>query len=203
MRRPSPAFVLACIALFVSLGGTGYAAGRLGAEAAAPKKARPVTASQVNKLIAAYVKAHHIGATGPQGLQGPQGSAGAAGGPGPAGPGPQPISASLVGEHAIGTVATVGPWTVGFGCGEKGKIAELKINGPGTLTAGIQIEAFGASEGKTYSVHGGFGGTGTTVNGVSITHGYMVNEATVEQYDLAIYQQGTECSIVGSAIPIH
>ena len=75
---PSPALVVACLALFVALGGTGYAATHL---AASGRRAT-----------------HHAVPRGPQGLRGPQGvtgapgakgdagAAGAAGGAGPPGP---------------------------------------------------------------------------------------------------------------------
>jgi hypothetical protein len=92
MKKPSPALVVAGLALFVSLGGTGYAASRLQSSAttaASRHRAAPLTSKQVEKLIAAYVRHHHIGAvgaTGSQGATGPQGSAGATGAPGGTGP---------------------------------------------------------------------------------------------------------------------
>ena len=70
MKRPSPALVVAGLALFASLGGTGYAASqqRSAASTAASKhKAAPLTSKQVEKLIAAYVVHHHIGAVGAAG----------------------------------------------------------------------------------------------------------------------------------------
>lgn len=91
MRTPSPAMVVACLALFVGLGGTGYAAssGALSSDgqtvtAAAKKK------SSSNRGPRGF--RGFKGATGPQGPAGPQGAAGAqgpqgaAGAQGPAGP---------------------------------------------------------------------------------------------------------------------
>jgi len=70
-RRPSPAMMIALVALFVALGGTGYAASSLtgSSDASQAKKKK----SKV-KLI-----------PGPRGLQGVPGLAGPAGAPGPQG----------------------------------------------------------------------------------------------------------------------
>jgi hypothetical protein len=79
MRRramPSPAMVVALIALFVALGGTGYAASTL---------------SDNGSAVAAARRHHRRSLRGPRGFrgrtgpQGPQGPAGAAGAQGPAG----------------------------------------------------------------------------------------------------------------------
>jgi hypothetical protein len=74
--RPSPALVLAAVALFVALGGTGYAVTRL------PKNS--VTTYQVKdfSLLARDFKRGQL----PAGPVGPQGPAGAQGPAGPAGP---------------------------------------------------------------------------------------------------------------------
>ena len=71
LATPSPALVIAILALFVALGGTGYAATEAGggAHIAAIKKTR------VN-----------AGPRGPRGFRGPQGPRGAQGLQGPAGP---------------------------------------------------------------------------------------------------------------------
>jgi hypothetical protein len=74
--RPSPAMVIASLALFVALGGTGYAVTRL--------PANSVTTRQVvnHSLLAVDFKSGQI----PRGPQGPAGPAGPAGPQGPAGP---------------------------------------------------------------------------------------------------------------------
>jgi hypothetical protein len=71
LATPSPALVIATAALFVALGGTGYAASQAGggAHIAATKKTRV-----------------HAGPRGPRGFRGPQGPRGAEGPRGPAGP---------------------------------------------------------------------------------------------------------------------
>ena len=86
-RRPTPAFVLAAIALFVSLGGTGYAATTLTAGTsdhaqAAATKSKTLTKAQVNKLIGAYIANHQLSLRGPAGPAGPAGGAGPTGGTG-------------------------------------------------------------------------------------------------------------------------
>jgi hypothetical protein len=74
--RPSPAMVIGCLALLLTLGGTGYAASQ-----ALPRNS--VTSIQVkdHSLLARDFKAGQLprGATGPAGPAGPQGPAGPAG----------------------------------------------------------------------------------------------------------------------------
>lgn len=97
--RPSPALVVACIALGVALGGTGYATVlqvptnsvgtvQLKSSAVTSKKlaANAVTSAKVKNrsLLRADFAAGQLpaGPTGPQGPAGPAGAAGAAGPPG-------------------------------------------------------------------------------------------------------------------------
>jgi hypothetical protein len=77
---PSPAMAVACLALLVALGGTGYAAIQ-----ALPRNS--VTTLQVkdHSLLARDFKAGQL-PRGPQGPAGPAGAAGPAGPQGPAGP---------------------------------------------------------------------------------------------------------------------
>src|SRR2546423_15716848 len=74
--RPSPAMVIACLALTLVLGGTGYAASK-----ALPRNS--VTSVQVrdHSLLARDFRAGEL----PRGAPGPAGPAGAAGPTGPAG----------------------------------------------------------------------------------------------------------------------
>jgi hypothetical protein len=93
-RRPSPAMVVASLALLVALGGTGVAA----VNALVPKnsvgtaqlKNGAVTAAKVKagSLLASNFKAGQLtgGAAGPAGPAGPSGATGPAGAAGPAGP---------------------------------------------------------------------------------------------------------------------
>jgi hypothetical protein len=73
---PSPAMVVACMALFVGLGGTGYAATQLHAGG-----------HHQAALSSAKKHKRHRGPTGAVGPQGPQGVPGAPGAVGPAGAG--------------------------------------------------------------------------------------------------------------------
>jgi hypothetical protein len=77
---PSPAMVVAVVALFMALGGTGYAASTLTASAA--KKPKHADASQDLKQIKSFFNSHKaslIGPAGPRGLQGIQGTQGVQG----------------------------------------------------------------------------------------------------------------------------
>lgn len=79
MRTPSPAMVVACLALFVALGGTGYAALKLPANSVTTKQVRN------RSLLARDFKRGQI-PVGPRGVPGPAGAQGAPGPPGTAGP---------------------------------------------------------------------------------------------------------------------
>jgi hypothetical protein len=90
LRRPSPALIIAVVALFVALGGTGYAAIRLPKASVGSKqlKKNAVTSAKVknSSLLVGDFKASErrklrgtAGAPGAQGLQGIQGPKGATG----------------------------------------------------------------------------------------------------------------------------
>src|SRR5205809_4962886 len=74
--RPSPSMVIACFALLVVLGGTGYAAVQ-----ALPRNSVTTVQVKDRSLLARDFKAGQL----PRGAPGPQGAAGPAGPPGPAG----------------------------------------------------------------------------------------------------------------------
>jgi len=90
--RPTPATVIATIALFVALAGTGYAASSLPANSVgnAQLKANAVTSSKVkdHSLLKVDFASNQIprGARGAPGEPGPPGSPGIAGARGPTGP---------------------------------------------------------------------------------------------------------------------
>jgi len=103
--RLSPATVIACIALLVALGGTGYAATSLPSNSVgtAQLKNNAVTNSKIagNAVTTSKVKNHSLTRvdfasgqipTGPRGPVGPPGPAGAAGARGPTGPAGAPGS---------------------------------------------------------------------------------------------------------------
>jgi hypothetical protein len=99
-RRPSPAMIVACIALLVSLGGTSFAAAtqlarnsvgtvqlKNGAVTNAKIRNNAVTSAKVrNRSLLRVDFAPGQLPAGPTGPQGPAGPAGAAGAAGPAGP---------------------------------------------------------------------------------------------------------------------
>ncbi len=99
LPRVSPATVIACIALLVALGGTGYAATSLPTNSVgtAQLKSNAVTNSKIaaNAVTTTKVKNHSLTRVdfangqipaGPRGPVGPPGPAGAAGARGPTGP---------------------------------------------------------------------------------------------------------------------
>ena len=93
IHRPSPALVVACLALGVALSGTAVAASVAlapGSVGTPQLKNNAVTTTKVKNgsLLRADFKANQIpaGAAGPAGPAGPAGAAGAAGPAGPAAP---------------------------------------------------------------------------------------------------------------------
>jgi hypothetical protein len=100
-RKPSPATLIALLALFVALGGSSYAALQVprGSVGTKQLKNNAVTSPKVrnNSLLLrdfrASQRARLRGERGPQGVPGPAGAAGAAGPAGPAGPAGAPGSA--------------------------------------------------------------------------------------------------------------
>ncbi len=215
--RPTPAFVIAVIALFVSLGGTGYAAKQI-TDAGAPKKpaAKSLTKPQVNKLIAAYVTAHRAELKGAQGAAGKNGDAGAKGDKGDRGEkgekgdiGPQgPGAISLVhtgstAEPGNSTVATVGPWTVTLTCSTSAPNSTLKIKGPGELSSssGLSGVAPTVADAATES------GVSFEVNNGQhrAVTGFLTSGSTTYQVSFQMWAEAPlfeACPVVGDAIPV-
>jgi len=211
--RPTPSLVISLLALFISLGGTGYAASRLdlGASAAGSHKASPLTAKQVNKLIASYVAAHHIGAKGPEGKQGAPGPPGAPGAPGvpglkgASGPGAKRIALDLSSATAAEKVA-IGPWTLLATCaptqttisveGPEYKYAETESLGkPGTPG---EILNFNEERGVE---------TGVAAGQQELVSAYIYTATAMEHLELELVdvkEKGAlfnSCKILGSATP--
>ena len=105
--RPSPAMVVACAALFVSLSGVGYAAIVLPANSVGTKhlKRNAVTSAKVKKhsLLRSDFKRGQL-PRGPQGPQGPQGIQGAQGIQGPKGDPGTPATRLWAYVSATGTL---------------------------------------------------------------------------------------------------
>jgi hypothetical protein len=74
LRPPSPATVIALIALFVALGGTGYAATHHADAAAKKKKKTALTVRKVNSLIKTYFNKNKSALIGPAGAPGKAGA---------------------------------------------------------------------------------------------------------------------------------
>jgi hypothetical protein len=195
LRRPSPGLLVAALALFVALGGTGYAATHSGS---APTK------SQVKKLIASYVNAHKAQLTGPQGSAGTNGTPGQ---PGAAGPGAIPIVASATSPETT-TAANVGPWKFTLICSGSPPNASMVVNGPGRVqgTGSISVGANPASS----AVLAPLLADGFTQ---AVNNGAQLSNTLFLERESALYQVNTEitattgglfseCSLVGDAIPV-
>jgi pilus assembly protein FimV len=213
-HRPSPALVIALIALFVSLGGTGYAASRIAAShsrSAGAQASKALTKRQINALIAGYFKAHQAGLVGQTGSAGTAGAPGAAGAPGtqgPQGPGALPIVASTTSATAGAQPAgTAGPWSFTLTCGGGG--ATFTIHGPGTV-GGTTSLASGVGAATTYV--GTSGSIGSGANS-SIGSGGQMSQTEFLQSGSTLYEVKmlmtavngglfNNCTLVGDAIPV-
>jgi hypothetical protein len=129
LKLPSPAMIIACIALFAALGGTGYAAGNLAHQATASSvKAKPKRGPRGK-----------AGPAGPQGVPGPKGATGDKGAQGPKGdtgaPGKQ-------GEP--GQPGAPGPVKLTYVTGASVSIPSHQIgNGIATCPAGTNVTGGG------------------------------------------------------------
>lgn len=123
VKKPSPAMLIALVALFVALGGSSYAAVSLSKNSVANKhlKDDSVTSAEVKKesLAASDLKESAReklrGAQGPQGVAGPQGPAGPQGSQGATGPaGPFPDGSLPPGKTIRGAYSFRGPASDAF-----------------------------------------------------------------------------------------
>jgi hypothetical protein len=185
MKRPSPALIVAGFALFASLGGTGYAASQLrspAATAASTHRPAPLTSKSVNKLIAAYLAHHHIGARGPQG------------------PGAQRIEESVDSEVVGLKFATVGLWTLSMTC--TAADVQMTINGPGAISYTESLGSFNKAA-TTASNSGGADGFTSDIGsgGQQGISAFLTSGTTMEQLNLEITADEGACEVLGDAIP--
>lgn len=199
------------MALFASLGGTGYAATHVAAGDAKSRHKAPkyVTSAEVNKLIASYAKAHKLGAAGPQG---PAGSPGAPGSPGKDGQvGPQGPGAHLIDIGMFGS----GSETVKFGAWElivtcSGSGTKYEVKGTGTMA---YTSSFGGNNNSsgTSVTNGNFtlGGEIWDVLAGSGAQSYLqaqlVSGSTADQLTLeASAESGLfeSCNVWGNTVPL-
>ena len=164
MRKPSPAMVVATVALFFSLAGTGLAASHY----------LITSVNQIKPSVVSQLRAQKgqkgdpgpqgpkgdTGARGPQGIEGNQGPKGDTGAQGPQGIQGPPASAAF--SSAEGTAVTLAPYatvTAGAGCIEP----LVAINGYlefineatgqwGAVVSPNQIEV-NSSVGNKYGLH--------------------------------------------------
>jgi Collagen triple helix repeat (20 copies) len=221
--RPTPAFVIAVVALFVSLGGTGYAAKQITA-GGSKKKAATVTKAQVNKMIATYFAAHRAelkGEAGPAGAAGKNGAAGDKGSQGDKGEkgdqgirgekgetGPQgPGAISLVyagssAEPANQPVATVGPWAVTLTCNVNTSTSTLTIKGPGELTQSSVLSG-GSPVLSNVSTTSGAKIEVTNAQQRRAVTGFLTSGSTTYQLNIQMSAESSlfeTCPVVGDAI---
>jgi hypothetical protein len=114
-RRPSPATVIALIALFVALGGTGFAAAKL----VLPRNSVGTLQVRNGSLLKVDFKAGQLprgarGPAGPAGVAGPAGPTGPAGPAGPTGPAGAGATALWASVNSSGSFArSVGTTSAG------------------------------------------------------------------------------------------
>lgn len=216
-HRPSPALVIAIVALFVSLGGTGYAASTIAGsqrQSTGGKTPKALTKRQVNALIAGYFTAHQAHLVGPAGAKGAAGIVGPPGGQGPLGPqGPQgpgaiPILASVTSANTEPQPAgAAGPWSFALTC--KGSGATFSIHGPGTV-GGTTSLAAGGGAATTYIGDRGPIGSGADS---AVNSGSQMSQTEFLRSGSTLYEVNMmltavngglfdTCNLVGDAIPV-
>jgi hypothetical protein len=186
MSRPSPALIVACIALAVALGGTGYAISSLPAGSVGTKQIRN------GAVTGAKVKARTLDASkfkkgtllqGARGEQGPRGEQGAQGNP--ATPSPlattEPVTLAATGAYpgTTRTVATFGPVTIRLRCFDRGggitgiapeaisTVAGPIVTWPDTTSTGTVLSAGVAQDPPGYV----YGPTGAEANATNMRIG--------------------------------
>jgi hypothetical protein len=152
-KRLTFANVVACLALFVALGGTGYAALKLPKNSVGAKQLRKgaVTPAKLNLATRKTL----TGVPGPVGPTGPRGAAGADGQRGPQGPGLTSFNVALPADGSEIEIATVSGVVVTAGCDASFSKSKLQPIAPGA----------------TLDLYGYFSFNGTLINPLDRTAG--------------------------------
>lgn len=159
-RRPSPAMVVALVALLLALGGTSYAT----VSAVLPKNSVGTAQLKANAVVSAKVKDRSLravdfatgqlpagpqGAQGPQGPQGAKGDTGAKGDPGTPGiSGLERIESAVVsggGSHIATVSCPAGKKALGGGYSTGGAPSDLRMTTASVLADGVTYRADGQS----------------------------------------------------------
>jgi hypothetical protein len=178
-HRPSPAMVLALLALFVAMGGVGYAALKLPKNSVGSRqlRANAVTSSKVKD---ASLRGPDFGGgqvppgpAGKQGERGPNGVRGLGGDDGPRGPGPPSFDGAFARDGAFHNVATINGVSVSVRCDP-------------AADPGDHIELFVGATGPDPGFHGwGTRWTGSALQRVGAGSGYMsVDGVTVAELNV-------------------
>ena len=167
--RPSPALVVAVIALLVALGGSGYAAVAL----TLPANSVGTTQLKSNAVISSKVKDHSLlkadfasgqipaGPRGAPGAPGPPGSAGARGPTGPAGPaGTASTKWALVGKGGnVIASSTPAPLVLQGNPGQYYVNFGTPVTGHAVLVSSVYRDADNGTRGTVYATICGFTST--------------------------------------------
>jgi len=147
---------VAVVALFLALGGTGYAVGRGHRAVPARSAGKRLSRTQRKQVLALIAKEAGklngpagdagapggAGAPGPAGPSGPAGATGATGPQGAAGPGAVKLAFDRGVDDQLVTLATVGPWTLKERCSDSGggvQLNQVFVDGPGAVDTGFNF----------------------------------------------------------------
>jgi hypothetical protein len=222
VRRPSPAFVIALIALFMSFGGASYAVTRTATPVAKAAKKKTTTLRGPRGFRGPQGLPGPQGAPGPQGSQGPKGDTGPAGTPNPNatavnGNSVTKVFSQVANNNASGNSApafsgdgltltnsctNVGPGVMFLFAQSSDPNAELSWSGNSTPKGGSSAATGGVKDGTgtgQITIVGPFSGEGQLTINYANTSGQAVT--LVLGFDSPpSFSNHTSCSLWGHAI---